>query len=460
MTAAASSWFFTSPLDEVAVRRGDPLGMRGIADALSEELAPGLSNRTVDGRWISILCWILGRAYPAWLEYGTTLDSGALLSRRAARDLYAWVRPLELLWVARTITSGSDAGRGRQVPGVLSLRRWLENPGARRFGFSPNSYELYRFNGVYGAYRNALRSLPGLTVAGGGWQLDTVGSSLAALVDRHATCGATPARKRGRQPVPELYWPQQFSWKKTSAATLPTRLSHAARLPGPERSLLTSALFSADSADHRAQSDARRRREIALAAASSRAQTRHEFFADIVLALGIRPGLRLSALSPFCELADAGVSTINSCWLAVSEGKAAGSGFATLREVAGRQDVQAGLRALQKASRRWKREAARLHPRLGVATALADAVLAAGDQPARQLAALERHHGSYAGGLKWLALDGDLIKPLARIRGGGGSLYRFREFALCRLAVQCGLIKAMPAALVEDEAGAAEEYES
>jgi hypothetical protein len=44
-------------------------------------------------------------------------------------------------------------------------------------------------------------------------------------------------------------------------------------------------------------------------------------------------------------------------------------------------------------------------------------------------------------------MEGDRVKPLAPVRGGDASKYRFRMVVLSRLGVQAGIISAMPRAL-------------
>lgn len=63
---AGMQWYFTAPHNPVLVRRGDPLGFRGVADWYADLLAPGLSNRTYDARWLTILMWTLHQANRAW----------------------------------------------------------------------------------------------------------------------------------------------------------------------------------------------------------------------------------------------------------------------------------------------------------------------------------------------------------------------------------------------------------
>ena len=108
-----TEWFFRAPLEDIAMRRGDPLGMRSVAEELAEALAPGLSNRTVDARWISILCLVLDQGHAAWDAFGASSHGDTMINRNAAKELYSWVRPLEMLWLARTVKLTEEQGGGR-----------------------------------------------------------------------------------------------------------------------------------------------------------------------------------------------------------------------------------------------------------------------------------------------------------------------------------------------------------
>src|SRR5438876_8100210 len=90
---------FTAPWEPVVVRRGDALGLRALADQFAEALAPGLSNRVRDGRWVTILAWCLTRSQDVFHASG----GRSVVTRMEQRERYAWLRPLELLWIARTI---------------------------------------------------------------------------------------------------------------------------------------------------------------------------------------------------------------------------------------------------------------------------------------------------------------------------------------------------------------------
>lgn len=449
MAAAESivEWFYTAPLEDTAVRRGDPLGMRAVAEDMAEVLAPGLSNRTMDGRWLSIMCWALQQSYSAWWALGGVDDDGHVVTREAAREIYSWLRPLELLWVARTAAGTEDRGKGRQVPGIRAVRRWINGEAGReRFGFAPSSYAKYRFTGVYGAYRVALRSLPGLTIGGDGWRLGPLGRELAEVVHGAVRCTRTHRRRKGRPPEPERYWERGFDWEHGNTEFLPTVLAKPRRFAKPERELLKRALFSSTEGSDVDRSRGIRRRAVVEAAATSSASTRPALFADIARELGGGKALdELALLSPFCELADAGVAAMNACWAAVARGD--GAGFARASDVLAQAEVGAALDRLAAAAARWQRDSAKVAQSIPVADALAAGVLRAGSSRKRQFQALERHHNQFGGGLKWLALEGETIKPLAPVRGGDASEYRFRLGSLSRLGVQAGIISEMPAAL-------------
>ncbi len=170
-------WFFTAPWDSVPVRRGDALGFRAGADYFAELLAPGLSNATSDARWISILSWCLKWSHVAWRSAG----GGDLTQRDEQRQRYAWLRPLELLWVDRTLESGQVTG---QLRGRRSIERWRKaDRKIPSFAMSPDQFRRYRQVGMYGAYRVVLRTSPGLTT-GDGWTPAATGLDLADLVNQ------------------------------------------------------------------------------------------------------------------------------------------------------------------------------------------------------------------------------------------------------------------------------------
>jgi hypothetical protein len=437
-----TEWFYTAPLDAFAIRRGDPLGMRAIAEDMADQLAPGLSNRTMDGRWISIVCWAVGQGYEAWraLNGHSSADSNAL--PKAAGEVYAWIRPLEALWIARTVHLTEDAGRGRQLPGIQAARRWLDHGESNdRFGFSESSYDRYRFTGIYGGYRVLLRNLPGLTVGGDGWRLDKVGQTLARSVQERVACTKFHRGKKGPRPRPEDYWLRHFDWSDGGVDSLPTVLAEDRKLPAEERQYLKEALFSTSDAA------GLRRLNVLKAASASRASSRDDIFAEIAMALGRgKPLAEIALLSAFSSFADAGVRAMNACWAVVSKGDMNGTGFVRVGNLLGREGVESALDQLADAAARWKKESATSHS-YPVADALAESILAARGKRRDQLLALVGHHAVHGGGLHWLAVENGQVKPLAPLRGGRTSEYRYRIGALCRLGVQCGLIPQIPVAL-------------
>lgn len=448
-------WFYTAPVEAFAVRRGDPLGMRAVADDMAEWLVPGLSNRTLDARWISIMCWAVGRGHAAWRAFHSVQDDSAALSREATNELYAWVRPLEILWVARAIaaTDAQGADQRRQLPGVQAARRWLRNPKAESFGFTRDAYERYRFTGVYGGYRIALRNLPGLTIGGDGWRLDNLGKQLAEVVQAHVQYVQVGRPRPGARPQPERYWVKQFAWRDDTTTYLPTPASAPGRLVGAERKILKSILFSSD---HGHEQGAHRQ-AVLEAAAAIQAKTRSELFSRLARKLGqAGPTSALGLMSAFSELTDAGIAAMNACWDAVIDGSNSGQAFASFDDVVERKPMVDALVALETAAQRWQRET-KLASTYRVADALAGRVIGVRGRR-RQIEALVQHHHLFGGGLKWLAIDGKTIKRLVPPNSGHASAYRYRLSALSRLGVQCGVIDEVhPTLLASDEFDAMED---
>lgn len=435
-------------MEDAAIRRGDPLGMRAIAERLADELAPGLSNGTRDARWFTILAWCLQQGRAAWHAYGD-YDADELTTRSATRSLYEWVRPLEALWVARTVLANDGDSQGRQLPGVRSVKRWLyDDTKAERFGFSADSYARYRFTGSYGGYRGALRSLHGLTIDGDGWRVSDVGNQLAAIAMQHTDVTRSHRRGKGRRPVPDTFWCKAFAWKPQGKTSfLPTLLAEPVRLPAGERRPLQRVLFEPRGAGERAKAHAARRLLVANAAARSSATTRVALFGDLARALaGTAP--ELAVLPDFCAIAEAGVLAMNAVWAAVKGGGSDG-GMTKVGDVVSDRDVRDELNALARASVRWLRGGDRGDWDLRVVDALASAIGAAGDDPDRRLRALVRHHRTHGGGRAWVGIGNGRVLPLSPLRGGQTGHYRFRVGALSRLAVQCGVIDGMPAPYVE-----------
>jgi hypothetical protein len=58
---------FTEPWDPIVVRRGDGLGLLALTNVFAETVAPELTNRVRDARWVTILAWCLVRSQQVFL---------------------------------------------------------------------------------------------------------------------------------------------------------------------------------------------------------------------------------------------------------------------------------------------------------------------------------------------------------------------------------------------------------
>ncbi|MEO6381548.1 MAG: hypothetical protein ABIO35_06000 [Nitrobacter sp.] len=169
-TTVEQRLLFTEPWDPIVVRRGDPLGLLALTNVFAETVAPGLSNRVRDGRWVTILAWCLVRSQQVFHASG----SRSVSTRADQNRRYAWLRPLELMWVARTIALAEDDWKERPLAGRRRVQSWYEDYSDRRdcadrFGMSVDQFRAYRQTGPYGAYRVAFRKWPGMTIGGDGW---------------------------------------------------------------------------------------------------------------------------------------------------------------------------------------------------------------------------------------------------------------------------------------------------
>lgn len=430
------NWYFTAPWDPVLVRRGDALGFRAGANYFADLLAPGLSNATSDARWITLLSWCLKWSHVVWSNAG-----GSDLSRRDdQRARYAWLRPLELLWIDRTLESGQTSG---QLRGRRSIERWRKaNRQLPNFAMSPDQFRRYRQIGTYGAYRVVLRTIPGLTT-GDGWTPDATALALANLVNdslprdmrlkqEHFENGT----KWGRWSSGDesRYWVErgwQKSWAKIGGL-LPT-LDNAVgkRLPKEERLLLEHALFGVGSI----------RRVTAEVLANAKAASSHTDLCDALanssmLSKKLEPA-SIALLPAFSRFADAAMHAMRGLWNQINhdEEKQAPN----VEKLARSAELQSRFDLLRDASVAWLLEPGRNgFPHDHVVTRLAEAVRDA-VSPLDQLRALARHHQEYGGGRRWFREQAGKLIPLVADTGIAASDYGFRLQALSRLAAQCGV---------------------
>ncbi len=441
MTAKESvdvCWYFTAPWDPVSIRRGDALGFRAAADYFADLLAPGLSNSTVDARWITLLSWCLKWSHEAWRNAG----GGELSRRDGQQGRYDWLRPLELLWVARTLKAGQNTG---QLRGRRSIERWLKYGEQRpNFAMSPDQIRRYRQIGMYGAYRVVFRTTPGLTT-GDGWTPAATALKLANLVN-----DSLPEAARLKQGQFEngtkwgcwrggneaRYWLEhgwQSEWSTNPRhGLLPTPDDAVGKpLPNEECFLLEPALFAEGST----------RRVTAEVLASAKAPRNHAELCDALanssaLSKKLDPA-SLVLLSDFTRFADAAMDAMRRLWNEINHDEAKQA--PDIERLALSTELRLGFDQLRAAGDAWLNSRNRSHfPHAQVVTQLADAMCDA-RTPIEQLRALARHHYVHGGGRRWFGEQHGKLVPLVADTGIAASDYRFRLRPLCRLAAQCNV---------------------
>jgi hypothetical protein len=430
------SWYFTAPWEPVSIRRGDPLGLRAGADYFADLLAPGLNNATFDARWISILSWCLKWSHVTWRNAG----GGDLSQSDDQRARYAWLRPLELLWVDRTLEYGQTTG---QLRGRRSIERWRKvGRQVPNFSMSPDQFRRYRQVGTYGAYRVVLRTVAGLTT-GDGWTPDTTALALANLVNEslprdvrlkqeHFENGTKWSRWSAGNEA--RYWVER-GWQKSSAKAggfLPTPDNAVSqRLPEDERRLLESALFDAGSI----------RRLTAEVLANAKGARSHIDLCDAIanssaLSKRLDPA-SVASLPAFFRFADAAMHAMRGLWDQINHDETKQA--PTVEKLARSTELQSRLDLLRGASVAWLRAPGRsVFPHDHLVTRLAEAMRDAA-HPLDQLRVLERHHHERGGGRRWFREQAGKVVPLVADTGIAASDYRFRLRPLSRLAAQCGV---------------------
>jgi hypothetical protein len=440
MSDAYQEWFVSAPYDPVRVRRGDPLGFRQTADWYADLLGPGLSNRTIDARWVTLLLWVLHKANGAWQHFhdGTPLDDAA-----TARAYYEWIKPLELLWVARTATLCNGDGKGRQLPGIRGVNRWLENEGQLpHFGLSTDQYGRYRQTGIYGAYRVLLRQAADLTIDGKGFRPTRSCTDLIELVEQDVPNLRRSSSRRKRTPHAERYWLEAWAgWGRLRVGKLfPTLLEKTQSLPDKtERCLLNRALFAPTETNDKG---AERRRQVALLLGKSKAQDHCRVCVELARRLRLKEGKeQLEILPVFSGLADAGVDAMDSIWQQLAD-----EPRQPIKKVAA--GAEAELENLQRVATKWQKlKRPSLRGGESVDKLATEIVRAKSDLERAE--ALVQHHELLGGGLRWFRLEpnGTNVVREAPERPTQTARYRFRLYALGRLATQCGVINRVPPAL-------------
>jgi hypothetical protein len=449
---------FTEPWDPIVVRRGDALGLLALTNMFAETVAPGLSNRVRDGRWVTILAWCLVRSQQVFHASG----SRSVSTRAEQNRRYVWLRPLELMWGARTIALAEDDWRERPLLGRRRVQPWYEDYRNRRyhadrFGMSVDQFRAYRQTGTYGGYRVAFRKWPEMTIGGDGWTPGPAANKLAKWLDvrlgsarpewhLHAGEGndegisiQSAKRRRGDEC---LWWLQHWSnfdrGGNRAEETLPRPRSEFEVLP--EVDLLHPIVFG----DHAGK----RRSKVAVEIAKCTAQDhigicRHlgRVFKEEEPAIALLPR--------FSRLADAGIAAMEV--IAKSLGS---KSQVSLAEAASLSSAGRVCEELYAAARDWPTGGDLSLRHIETAHRFANAIESA--DPIECFTALLQHHEIYGGGLRWFVLRHGHVEPrMPPLTNASG--YRFRLWSLCRLATQCGVISDMPAGLREEDEEMAEE---
>ena len=438
-----ASWYFTAPWDPVPMRRGDALGLRAGADYFAELIAPGLSNASSDARWITLLSWCLKWSHVVWQNTG----GGDLTRRDEQRARYAWLRPLELLWVDRTLESGQTSG---QLRGRRSLDRWRkEDRKFTNFAMSPDQFRRYRQVGTYGAYRVMFRTVAGLTTDNDGWTPDDTALKLADLVNDSLPSAVrlkpehfeSSTKRRHLTDDEASYWVKRgwpAAWEQAGKGLLPTPDDKiASLLPEQERGLLKPVLFGDDSV----------RRLTAETLASAKGARSHPELCDALAGSdAIAKKIARESLAPlpaFTRLADAAMDAMRALWAELNrdqEAQAPG-----VQKLVRSAELQSKLEQLHKMSKAWLRAPGRsAFPHAQVADRLAEAMRGA-TSPLEQLRALAKHHDQHGGGRRWFREQAGKLVPLVSDTGIAASDYRFRMRSICLLAAQCGVADMQPA---------------
>jgi hypothetical protein len=436
------------------VRRGDALGLRALADQFADAVAPGLSNRVRDGRWVTILSWCLARSQEAFhASRGRSVQT-----RAEQRERYAWLRPLELMWVARTIALAED-WKDRSLAGQRRVRPWhaIRREDARRtpdrFGMSPVQFLAYRQTGMYGGYRRVFRRWPDMTVLGDGWTPGPVVNRLADWLDGKLGSArpswplhqADDHEESPLKRMPKLGAGDKHDWwlrhwttfdhggRAAEENTLPRPKTEFRVLPEVE--ILKPVAFAEDVAGRRRSNVAR---EVVKAGAIDHAAICEH------LGQAFSEDRTIAILPRFSRLADAGMAAMDLVAEALRK-----SSQVALSDVAAGAAAGEVCEELMAAAQTWRASAEMQVRHIETAHRFAVAITSA--RPMECLRALLEHHEIYGGGLRWFVLRNGKLEPRTP-PGGGSSRYRFRLWSLCRLGVQCGVLRGMPAALLDDEA--------
>lgn len=440
-------FFFTAPWEPVIVRRGDALGLSALLDQFADAVAPDFSNRIRDGRWVTILAWCLVKSQQVFDASG----GRSISTRKEQNERYAWLQPLELMWVARTITLlEKEDWKQRSLAGQRRVAPWVNKQSIERFGMSPEQFRAYRQTGTYGGYRRAFRKWPGMTT-GDGWTPGPKTMALAKWMDAklkgaQLKLGDELGRsaKTGRNK--ECNWWLNH-WKEFSQSgkdadvnTLPRRKNDFTVLP--EAELLKPIIFGDDQRG-------KKRVEVVRSIQKSVATTHLELCRHLSNQFKDDPAI--ARLYSFSRLADAGIAAMEVIVEVLRD-----KPDVVIKEVVQHKNAVRVCKELKAAAQAWLKEPDMQMRHIETAHRFANAITT--DQPIECFRILLRHHETYGGGLRWFVLRNGRVEARTPPTNSA-SRYGFRLWSLCRLATQCGVLKTMPGVLHDKFADLDDEYD-
>ena len=409
-------------------RLRDPLGFAKVASDLADLLAPEITSRQYDARWLSILCWSIQRVNESLPKISTT------------EQRYDRLRGLELRWVIEACCLKNE-GRGRQLPGgrtVRLLNKNLLHLSTIRQKMGEAQWKRYRSAGPYSAYRGMLHSLD--LVADDGWTLREDGEALASVAAANLTPSAVISISRvvnGNEKSNWVkFWLLRWPLRKEppqAASFLPT--ARALKLTPGEIRVISPLLFSA------ADSRTAVAKSVGRSNASSHADLCKELQHDLLKEKKWRPDeiRKLKKLAAFSRLADAAVESLSAAFVA-------SSARTKMDIVVGDTTVKFWLEELRAACKTWSSVKADQVVDYRIVDDFAEAIASAKTLKT-VLVELIRFHEEHAGGVRWLRIEGDTIDKIARRKKPPYSFYRFRLAQLARLARGCALITGLPPCL-------------
>lgn len=409
-------FYLTEPFEKQPSRRRDPFGFVDIANYYADLLAPGITNRNRDARWLTILCWSLEQV-------------GRDFHDKSTDDFYEYLMGLELRCVIEACRL-EDNGRGRHLPGSRAVRQWLRAGRKRslKAEMGQDQWRRYKYVGPYSCYRRLMQETALLDADG--WTLTANGHELAKLLKPDLNENTNKTTDGSWVD----YWLRRCPEVERPQSMLLAKPSSSLSLTQRERRLIEPLIFGSDLDDDTCN----RRRTIAktFTKIASRDDDHAEMCRKIQKCLletsnkwPNEEKLKFLKLGAFAVLADTAVAALKAAYNAVKEPT-------DVNDVA--EETITELKLLKKAVINWEHD--------GVWTkvdSFADNMRKA-KYPVDFLTLLVQLHIERGGELKWLSLKSSNLDRAVRYNKPPYGFYRFRLGTLARLAVGCGVIDALP----------------